>query len=91
MAVSLPSAVRPLIPIGAIFVFQSAPSACSASDVWSTAKDLNCDTYAPGCMSKTSGPLPEASAGRSAATQSEMLTSLKLTLMSGYCLVNAVM
>ena len=33
-------------------------------------------TYAPGCMSKTSGPLPEARAGRSAATQSEMLTSL---------------
>src|SRR3954447_13206130 len=59
IAVSLPSAVRPLIPIGATLDFQSLPSACWARLVWSSVNDLNCVTYAPGCMSKTSGPLPE--------------------------------
>ena len=76
MAVSLPSAVRPLIPIGATLDFQSDPRALCTTGVRSSANDLNSVTYAPGCMSNTSGPRPEASAGRSAATQSEMLTSL---------------
>ena len=42
-------------------------------------------------MSKTSGPLSERSAGVSAACQSGIETSLKLTLMSGYSLLNASM
>ena len=40
----MPEAVRPLMPIGAIFDFQSAPSADLATGVRSSAKPLNCVT-----------------------------------------------
>ena len=42
-------------------------------------------------MSKTSGPLSDRSAGVSAACQSGIETSLNLTLMLGYSLLNAAM
>src|SRR4029450_4710866 len=42
-------------------------------------------------MSKTSGPLSDRSAGVSAACQSGIETSLNLTLMLGYSLLNAAL
>ena len=83
--------MSPVTPAGATFDCQSSPNAFTIAGVRSSAEEPYFFTYAPGCMSKTSGPLFERRAGVSAACQSGIDTSLKFTLMSGYSLLNAAM